>query len=152
MDLDHILRSATHFAGLSDEDLASVATAFAVESYPDGHTFIRQGERGSEVFVLVEGKIAVTAQRDGVTHQIGELKPGELFGLVTLVDNDVRSATCRAAGPVRVGSLASSAAALLFNQRAPIACAFQQALALQVVRDYRRLERTLLQHLAAASG
>jgi len=151
MELAEILKAAPHFASLSAEDLEAVASAITVEEYPDKHAFIRQGDRGTAVFVVVEGKVAVSAAHLGATHELGVLGPGELFGLIALVDSEPRSATCSAVGKCRVGSLASAAAALLFNQRAPVACTFQMALALQIAKDFRRLERALRDHLDAST-
>lgn len=140
MDLVSILRRIPAFADLERSLLQALASALVIDDYPDGHVFIRRGERGGAVFLVVEGEVDVLGAHD---HPINRMRSGDLFGLVSLVDHASRSATCRARGPCRVGSLPSTAVALLFHQAAPIACAFQKALGSQLARDFRQLDQRL---------
>lgn len=64
----------------------------------EGTTLARQGEPGDEVFLLLEGTVAVEV--DGVT--VAELAPGVLLGERALLRDGARTATLRAATPVRV--------------------------------------------------
>ncbi len=144
-----VLRGIHALSTLSDDDLNALLGAIQIDDYDDGHTFIREGAHGDTAFVLFSGEVSVTHTRDGKTVELNRLERGSLFGLLALVDDEPRSATCRAAGPVRVGVLPQSAFVLLFNAHAPIAFALQRALAEQIAHDFRHLD-VLLRAAAAA--
>ena len=56
---------------------------------PKGRVLMRQGERGEEMFVVVDG--AADIQRDGSV--IGHAGPGDFFGEIALLDGGPRTAT-----------------------------------------------------------
>jgi CRP-like cAMP-binding protein len=57
----------------------------------------KQGSRGREFFVLLEGEADVT--KDG--RSINKLGPGDFFGEIALVSDSPRTATVTATSPVR---------------------------------------------------
>lgn len=58
----------------------------------------RQGDRGDEFFVVMDGRVAV--EQDG--RKIAELTRGEFFGEIALIDGRPRTATVRALGITRL--------------------------------------------------
>lgn len=141
MTVSELLAGNASFTSLSTSDREAVAGAMVPRDYPDNHVFFREGDRGHDVFFVVEGEVQVTGK--GAPEELNRLGPGALFGLLAIVDDEPRSATCRALGPVVVASLSRAAVSLLFNQAAPIACAFQRALGAQLAQDFRQLDRRL---------
>ncbi len=142
-----MIRALPHFDALPEKDVDALAGAFDVRDYPDGSVFIREGDRGDTVFLLVDGTVQVTHDRGKARKELNRMRPGDLFGLVALVDDAPRSASCRALGPCKVGSLPKSVVSLLFNQKAPIAYAFQLALGTQLARDFRQLDRRVRERI-----
>ena len=53
------------------------------------------------MYVILEGRVEVSVDEDGVEVPVAVLGPGELFGEMALCDGEVRSATVRALGHVR---------------------------------------------------
>ncbi len=143
MEPTDILRTIPALANLSPDNLEVLLDAMQIDDYEDGHVFIREGKRGDTAFVVFDGEVVVSHRRGDETVELNRMGPGSLFGLVALVDDEPRSATCTAAGQVRVGVLQQSAFALLFNAHAPIAFALQRALAEQLAHDFRNLDRKL---------
>jgi CRP-like cAMP-binding protein len=92
---------------------------------------------------VLDGTVRVTLDRHGASEELNVLGPGEFFGLIALVDDAPRSANCIASGDVTVASLPESAFRLLFNTHAPVAFALQRALADQLARDFRNLDRRI---------
>ncbi len=143
MTLAALLQQNPCFARLGPDHLDALESAFVVTDHPDGTVLARQGERGGAIFFVVVGEVEVSRVHDHERRDLAVLGPGELFGLLALVDQEPRAATCTARGPVTVATLHEVAATRLFHARAPIACAFQRALAMQLAHDFRRLDARL---------
>ena len=65
-----------------------------------GARVVRQGERGSSMFVIVLGKMHVVVtdplKNRGESLQVATLLPGDFFGEIALMTGDVRRATVMA--------------------------------------------------------
>jgi CRP-like cAMP-binding protein len=70
--------------------------------FRDGEIIVRQGEVGDCMFVIQEGQVEVIAERDGSEVPLAIRKEGDFFGEMAIFERDVRSATVRALGEVRV--------------------------------------------------
>lgn len=145
MLLKNFLKSQSVFEGLSDHDYDALAHAFEIREYPDGHTIIKEGKSGKELYLLVEGQVKVARYNavTGLLEEINLVQPGELFGLISLVDHLPISASCISAGPVKIGVLQHSGYDLLAHSFAPIALEFQLAMAKQLASVLRHQEETL---------
>jgi CRP-like cAMP-binding protein len=85
------------FAGLSKTELAKVAAIADEIDLPEGKTLTRQGERGREFFVLLDGEAEV--RRNG--RKLATRRAGEFLGEIALVSDRPRVATVTATEPVR---------------------------------------------------
>lgn len=85
------------FAGLSKSELAKVASIADEIDLPEDKVLMREGERGREFYVLLEGEAEVT--RDGQT--LATRRSGEFFGEIALVSSLPRIATVTTRTPVR---------------------------------------------------
>ena len=70
--------------------------------YQDGEIIIQQGEVGNCMYVIQEGKVKVLIEEDGQEVQLAVRSEGDFFGEMAIFERDVRSATIRALGQVRV--------------------------------------------------
>lgn len=133
----NFLKNLPSFQAFSGKDIDALSKAMYVREYPQGHIFIQQGRRGKELFLLVEGKVKVFHYDDltGASEDIKILQPGEIFGLLSLIDNLPAAASCIALETVKVASLMRSTYNLLFQSAAPIAFHFQYLLAQQLAKD-----------------
>lgn len=75
------------------------------KEYVDGEVICRQGERANQMYVIQAGRATVWREGDIGEVLVGELKSGDIFGEMALIDGLPRSATVRAKGPVRVLTL-----------------------------------------------
>jgi CRP-like cAMP-binding protein len=85
------------FAGLSKSEIGQVASIADEIDLPADKVLIREGERGREFFVLLEGEVEVT--RKG--KKLATRRAGEFFGEIALVSNLPRVATVKTGKPVR---------------------------------------------------
>jgi CRP-like cAMP-binding protein len=71
--------------------------------YPDGENIIRQGEMGQSMYVVQSGRVEVVQSLpDGAEQHLAYLEAGDFFGEMSVFEQEVRSATVRAAGEARV--------------------------------------------------
>jgi CRP/FNR family transcriptional regulator, cyclic AMP receptor protein len=83
------LRSVPMFRGLSESHLGEVLRSAHGVDFEPGASMTRQGEPGSGVFVLGEGRASVLV--DGA--EVTTLGPGSYFGEMAVIDGGPRTAT-----------------------------------------------------------
>jgi CRP-like cAMP-binding protein len=92
-----LIKHAALFSNCSKRELEQIAQIADEIDLREGKEMTRQGERGREFFVLLEGAADVT--KDG--RRINELGSGDFFGEIALVSDTPRTATVTATSPVR---------------------------------------------------
>jgi CRP-like cAMP-binding protein len=70
--------------------------------YGPGEIIFRQGEVGDCMYVILSGKVEVIQESEGRKLRLAELGEGDFFGEMALIEKEVRSATVRPMGEVRV--------------------------------------------------
>ena len=70
--------------------------------YRTGEPIVRQGEKGSQMYVLQRGRVEVIRESEGREDRLGLLGPGAVFGEMAIFEREVRSATIRAVEDARV--------------------------------------------------
>jgi CRP-like cAMP-binding protein len=83
------LKRVPLFSALPGRQVRRVERQFTVRKYGRDRVLIRQGAGGGSFFLLLDGRVLVTA-RDGST---GVLEPGAHFGELALIDGAPRAAT-----------------------------------------------------------
>ena len=92
-----LIKQVPLFSHCSKKELGMVAQIADEIDLPSGKTLMREGDRGREFFVLVEGSADV---RRG-DRKVNQLGPGDFFGEIALVSERPRTATVTTASPVR---------------------------------------------------
>jgi CRP-like cAMP-binding protein len=70
--------------------------------YQDGEVIIKQGEVGSCMYVIQEGRVEVVLEDGDELVQLAVRREGEFFGEMAIFEHEVRMATVRALGKARV--------------------------------------------------
>lgn len=93
-----VLRQVPLFAHCSKRELTKVASIADEIDVPEGKPLTREGKRGQEFFLVLEGTAVV--RRKG--RRIRSLGPGDFLGEIALLTQFPRTATVTATSPVRV--------------------------------------------------
>lgn len=70
--------------------------------YHDGEAIIREGETGDCMYVVQAGQVEVLQGKENKEVRLAVLNEGDFFGEMAIFEREVRSATVRAIGEVRV--------------------------------------------------
>lgn len=93
-----LLAQVPLFSGCSKRELQEIAALADELDLPEGTVLIKEGERGREFFVIVDGTVDVT--KDG--RRVTALGGGSWIGEIALVSDVPRTATVTTTSPVRV--------------------------------------------------
>ncbi len=72
------------------------------KSYRDGEILFQEGDVGNCMFVIQEGHLEVIKTVDGQDVIVDVMQKGEVFGEMSIIERQARSATVRARGEARV--------------------------------------------------
>lgn len=86
------LSTSCYFAEFAEMKVASVPPVPRQYSFAPGDVILREGERGKEVFLLVEGGASVSVHGTPV----GEVRESEIFGALAALTERTRTATVTA--------------------------------------------------------
>jgi CRP/FNR family transcriptional regulator, cyclic AMP receptor protein len=132
------------FAGCTKDELRDVAAACSEVSLAAGETFIREGERGREFFVIVDG--TATTTQDG--RELSRQGPGDWVGEIALISAERRSATVTTTSPAKLLVLSDEKFQRLLNDVPSIAAKVQASF-----RERQRpVEHVVMVEFEAADG
>jgi CRP-like cAMP-binding protein len=107
-----LIKRVPLFSKLSKTKLKEVAAIADEVDLPKGRNLTREGERGREFFVLIEGEAEV--RKGG--RRVNTLGPGDFLGEIALITKVPRTATVTTSGPTRVLVITDRAFAQLLRQ------------------------------------
>ena len=93
------LKRVTLFEDLDRRSLEAIANAAVEQDYTPGQEIVRQGDTGVGAFIIKKGRVEVVQDRGTHQHKLAEMKSGDVFGEMALLDEFPRTATCRATEP-----------------------------------------------------
>jgi CRP/FNR family transcriptional regulator, cyclic AMP receptor protein len=129
-DWAEVLGALRLFSGLSKRQLRGLAKLARVDDHSPGEVIVQAGESGDSFYLVLEGRARVLGKAR-------ELRPGDFFGEMALLDGEPRSTTITASGRVRTMQLPRRSFLKALEQDPKIGLAIMEALAQRV----RRLER-----------
>jgi CRP/FNR family transcriptional regulator, cyclic AMP receptor protein len=110
------IRSVPLFSSCTDKELTFIASRADEVDIPAGRVLTEKGKSGGDFFVILEGRADVESDKGKRT-----LGPGEFFGEIALIDNGPRTATVKAATPMRCLVLGHSQFRDVLHQNGEIA-------------------------------
>jgi signal transduction histidine kinase len=124
------------FKDLQPATLEALKAIAETRTYAEGAVVFEEGAAGDGLYVVQEGEVEISASLDGDAHRpISRLGPGEEFGEMALIESKPRSATARAATPVRLSYLPSVGLNAILEKHPALASALLRQIS-QRLRDF----------------
>ncbi|MCG8452230.1 MAG: GGDEF domain-containing protein [Spirochaetales bacterium] len=98
-ELTQALSRLKLFSSLTPGELERVGTRMMRLEIEDGGEIFREGEPGRLMYVVLEGQVSISIRTDdGQEVEVSRAGEGSFFGEMSLLEKQLRSATCRAVG------------------------------------------------------
>ena len=120
-----LLHSIPLFSRLGRREIERLGQLVDEIDVPAGQVLMRQGDQGSEMFVLAFGRVRV--ERDG--QMLAERGPGDVIGEIALLSEGPRTATVTTVDPARLFVVAHREFHALMDEMPSIRLAVLDALA-----------------------
>ena len=86
------IKNVSLFKSLQEDELKLLSTRFTAHEYKEGETVLRELEKTMSLYILAEGGVNVVLDTEGIEFVLGELRAGQFFGEMALLDGKPRSA------------------------------------------------------------
>jgi HEAT repeat protein len=133
-----LLRRVPLFSELPPADLKQVAAITSESVFADGEALARQGEAGSEMFIVVSGevKVIVKYEDEPAEQEIARRARGDYVGEMAIISQEPRMASLVADGPVRALCIAQKQFEGILRERPETGLALMRVLC-QRLREMR---------------
>ncbi len=111
-----LLRGVAIFQDLDDGELSRVAEVCRTEEFVSGEYIFREGEAGSRLYLIISGNVRISRVVPGSGEEaLAVLKPGSLFGEMSVFDRSERSTDALSDGGTQVLTISRSDFDLLLD-------------------------------------
>jgi len=141
-----LLRGVPVFETLGDGDLLQIAELAVARSFAGGDVVFREGDASDTCYIVDEGHArAIREHPDGRTITLAHFGPGDIFGELSMFDDERRSATVEALDYLRVVGLAGPDFRRLLHAHADMSAKLVISLGRRLRETNERLSRQSFQ-------
>lgn len=95
-----VLRKSPHFVGLTKTIMERLATELEAVAFAEGDHIVEEGSIRGDAWIVAAGQVGAWRETALDRHErLATLQPGSLFGHISIMDGDLRTATCIAESP-----------------------------------------------------
>ena len=136
-----ILKEVNLFSVFSEAELQKLIQLGQTVKYEEFSNIVIEGELSWGMFLILDGTVGVfkNSTIGGGVYDVGQLEKGSFFGEMSLVDEDPRSATCRALCDVQVFFISKEAFTKFLNKSPDLKLRFYQICTQNLVKRLRDL-------------
>ena len=153
-----LLRSIELFASLCDDEIWDIIQKDRLIGFSSGELVVEKGDLGGSMYVILDGKCSVLIDDpsgEGEMIEITQLKTGTIFGEISALTNDPRSASVKAASHLRLQEISQQQIKDLFlnnheamTEFAKVMAAREEARSTFTPQQKKSFEVNLLQRMA----
>jgi glycine/D-amino acid oxidase-like deaminating enzyme/CRP-like cAMP-binding protein len=138
------LRTFKPFGSFSTSELAHLVPLMRRWDVPRGTVLFHEGSPGGSCFIVLGGIVEVSTRVRGQQQLLAQLPAGSIFGQVSLIDGEARSATCSIGEDAVLAELSREQCEQLFATRSETALKFLGALNQGLIEALRGADRQLM--------
>ena len=138
------------FKDFSFQELRTVSQYLHTRSVGKNEVIFHEGDPGTYMLLLVEGKLAIFKGGECGSHLLCYEGRGRLVGEMALMDQERRSATCKAETDCEIMTLDNADLERLVQDHPLLAYRFMYALARLLSRRLRRTSGILVEYMGGA--
>ncbi|MCX5717703.1 MAG: cyclic nucleotide-binding domain-containing protein [Nitrospirae bacterium] len=136
------LREIYFFSDLDDSEIEMLKGSVQVKEYEAGDIIFKEGSSGSELYIVVSGKVGVNKMTgEGDQYRIITLEKGGIFGIMSFLDEIKHDATIIAEQKSRVIQIGKSAFDNIVHSNLPMAFKILRRLAMHLTGIVRKTNR-----------
>jgi glycine/D-amino acid oxidase-like deaminating enzyme len=139
------LRDFPLFADFSDRELRQLLRLMRRWDLPRGTVVVSEGGPGGSCFIIVSGSVNVTVRVRGRQEFLAQLPAGSIFGQVSLISGEVRTATCSTPNGGTILELERNPCETFLSVGSHTALKFLAALNQDLISALRGADQRLLQ-------
>jgi hypothetical protein len=132
------------FRAFTHEELETLLASTRRWELRRGTVLFVEGSPGGSCFIVLEGAVVVSLDVGGRQELLARLLPGSIFGQVSLIDGEERSATCTVQRGALLLELDRAACARLLAEESPLALKLLGALNGGLISALRGADRRLM--------
>lgn len=148
----HWLKPLPGFREFSIAELEHLLQGTTRWDLPKGRLVFREGDAGDTCFLVVRGLVDLSIKVRGQGQLLARLAPGGIFGEVSLVAGEPRTASCSIRRDALLAQLDRQACERLLSSRQTVALKFLAVLNRGLIAALREADRHLMQLNAEECG
>ena len=139
------LRNFLRFGVFSDRELRQLLRLMRRWDLPQGTVVVSEGGPGGSCFIIVSGSVDVTVRGRNRQQLLAQLPAGSIFGQVSLISGEPRTATCSMRNDGVILELERKPCETFLSAGSPTALKFLDALNQDLISALRGADQRLLQ-------
>lgn len=96
MGISSLVEGCPLFYDFYDQEIEKILSGCCVLKFKEGEYILKQGEEGTEIFIILLGKVEIIKETKAGPLLIGNLLKGDLFGELVLINKNKRTASVKA--------------------------------------------------------
>jgi len=93
MNTINLLLNSKVFYGLANEDINIILPLLYSQQFEKNKTIFNENEQGNAMYFIIDGSVKIIKKIDNTrTKTLSQLKTGDCFGEMSLIDGNIRSA------------------------------------------------------------
>jgi small-conductance mechanosensitive channel/CRP-like cAMP-binding protein len=132
VDIEGALAAVPLFSALSPAEIQALSAKVRVLEFGDGERVIRQGEAGDGMYTIAGGEARVLIRGDnGAEREVAVLREGNVFGEMSLLTGDPRTASIDAQGHLAVVEVGKDALSPVLSSNPALAAGMAEIVVLR---------------------
>lgn len=137
------------FQDFSYPELETLGRYFRQTSLDQGTVIFNEGDPGTSMLILIEGKISIYKAGESGRHLLSYEGKGRVIGEMALLDHERRSAQCVAETDCELLAIDHASLEKLSKEHSPLAYRFMFSLARLLSKRLRRTSGMLAEYLVS---